>query len=96
MPIRFHDLRATGITWRLARGDTPILVQQDAGHESFQTTEKYIRLARGIDPEAVFPPLPMRVLEGKSPGKAPRGSSDPKTFEKSVGATGIEPVTSSV
>ncbi len=98
MRLRFHDLRATGITWRLARGDAPILVQQDAGHESFQTTEKYIRLARGIDPEAVFPVLPSRLLKaaGKSPGKAPRGYSHAKNAEKFVGATGIEPVTSSV
>ncbi len=77
MPIRFHDLRATGITWRLARGDAPILVQQDAGHTSFQTTERYIRLARGIIGQEVFPVLPERLLgaAAKSPRKAQMGHS---------------------
>lgn len=62
MPIRFHDLRATGVTWRLARGDTPIHVQQDVGHAGFGTTEVYLRLARDIRAEDVFPPLPARLL----------------------------------
>lgn len=84
MPIRFHDLRATGITWRLARGDAPILVQQDAGHSSFQTTEKYIRLARGIRPEEVFPPLPRRLLgaSANGPRMAQTGQSRSKTSGK--------------
>jgi len=76
MPIRFHDLRATGVTWRLKRGDAPIDVQQDAGHKSFSTTEVYMRLARDIA-GPVFPPLPARLLgaTGKSPRKAHVGYS---------------------
>jgi integrase len=42
-PIRFHDLRATGITWMGARGDDPIRIKQRAGHTSFSTTERYLR-----------------------------------------------------
>jgi hypothetical protein len=36
---------------------------QDAGHSSFQTTERYIRLATEIDGGEVFPPLPARLLD---------------------------------
>ncbi len=108
MPIRFHDLRATGVTWRLARGDAPIRVQQDAGHSSFQTTEKYIRSASGLVTDEVFPPLPDRLLAvtGSETGSRKRAANSPRiaqvpknqTFfpRKAVGATGIEPVTSSV
>jgi len=97
-PIRFQDLRATGVTWRLARGaagDAPILVQQDAGHKSFQTTEKYIRLAGGFDSETVFPPLPPRLLGAKKttgrkgPRKAQAGQSTPKTSEKQWAQQGL-------
>src|SRR5512133_82064 len=43
-PIRFHDLRSTGITWMAARGDEPVRIQQRAGHSSFSTTERYLRV----------------------------------------------------
>lgn len=67
--ITFHDLRATGITWRFKRGDVPLDVQEEVGHESFQTTERYIRRARGIE-EAVFPPLPPRLWGETRSGRA--------------------------
>ena len=59
-PIRFHDLRATGITWMAIRGDDPLKIQHRAGHTDFETTQRYIRMAEasregfGI----VFPELP--------------------------------------
>lgn len=59
-PITFHDLRATGITWRAIRGDDPIKIQRFAGHTTLATTQRYIREAESVDvsPDAVFPPLP--------------------------------------
>ena len=44
-PIRFHDLRSTGITWMAVRGDDPLRIQQRAGHTSFKTTQLYINEA---------------------------------------------------
>lgn len=67
---RFYDCRATGISWRLARGDNPIEVKVEAGHDTFATTEKYLRgamLMRGkIGP--VFGPLPAAIVSAKRPG----------------------------
>jgi integrase len=42
-PIRFHDLRASGITWMAVRGDDPQKIQARAGHTDFNTTQGYIR-----------------------------------------------------
>jgi len=42
-PIRFHDLRATGITYMAIRGDSDQDVRERAGHADFETTLLYIR-----------------------------------------------------
>src|SRR3954467_1348509 len=59
-PIRFHDLRGTGITWRAVRNDPKFELQIDAGHMDFATTEKSLPLAsarrRGFG--TPFPTLP--------------------------------------
>jgi integrase len=59
-PIRFHDLRATGITWRAVRDDPTFEIQYHAGHSQFSTTEKYLRLAAVVRAGfgEVFPVLP--------------------------------------
>jgi len=41
--IRFHDLRATGITRMAVRGDPPQVIQSRAGHTDHATTLGYIR-----------------------------------------------------
>ena len=98
--ITFHDLRATGITWMAARGDDPLRIKQRAGHASFGTTEGYIREAENLGASfgKVFPPLP-DLSRGFGIGleRAEPAAMIPlenKPFR--VGATGIEPVTSSV
>lgn len=62
-PITFHDLRATGITWRAVRGDDPLKIQRSAGHSSFTTTERYIREAENVRAGFgdVFPALPSEL-----------------------------------
>lgn len=64
-PIRFYDLRATGITWRALRGDLPLALQRAAGHESLETTQGYIRAASdvGLGVGAPFPSLPPQLLD---------------------------------
>ncbi len=57
--ITFHDLRATGITWMAIRGDEPLRIMQRAGHDDFDTTQRYIREAEAVREGfgEVFPPL---------------------------------------
>jgi len=58
--MTFHDLRATGATWMAVRGDDPLKIKQRCGHETFTTTEGYIRTAEAVRDTfgEVFPPLP--------------------------------------
>ena len=58
--LRFHDLRGTGLTWMASRGDDPLMIQQRAGHRTFEMTQKYIRTAEAVGKVigATFPPLP--------------------------------------
>ena len=62
--IRFHDLRATGITWMAIRGDDPLKIKQRAGHRSLSTTERYIRVAEELRAGFgdVFPRLPAALV----------------------------------
>ncbi len=64
IPLTFHDLRATGITWRAVRGDDPLKIQRDAGHRDLATTQRYIREASvyGDGFGDVFPELPASLL----------------------------------
>jgi hypothetical protein len=57
--LRFHDLRATGITWRAVRGDPGEQIKRRAGHTD-ATTERYIREAEVLREGfgEVFPALP--------------------------------------
>jgi len=68
--ITFHDLRATGITWRAARGDSAIEIQLCAGHTDLNTTQHYIRSAASLRAAFadVFPPLPENLLSGDIDG----------------------------
>lgn len=63
--ITLHDLRSTGITWRCLRGDNAKKIQQDAGHEKGDTTDKYIRTASvfGANLGEVFRALPSALID---------------------------------
>ncbi len=82
--LRFHDLRATGITWMAVRGDDPLKIQQRAGHTDFETTQRYIRLAEvhrdGFG--KVFPALPAALLK---PPKIARAVTKSATGDLSTG-----------
>jgi len=62
--ITWHDLRATGITWRAVRGDDPLKIQAAAGHADFPTTLGYIREAEALRAGfgQVFDPVPAALL----------------------------------
>jgi integrase len=63
--VRFHDLRASGITWMATRGDDPLKIMQRAGHTNFGTTQLYVRTAEAMREGCgeVFPPSPPRSSE---------------------------------
>ena len=69
MHITFHDLRAGGTTYCAVRKDPPVQIQRRVGHERFETTLEYIRIAETLDPAAFgipFPPLPGSLLKTHS------------------------------
>lgn len=66
VPLRWHDLRATGITWAIVRGDDPLKVSYRAHHQNFATTQEYIREAenlRGTSFGEPFPALPACLFQ---------------------------------
>lgn len=67
-PVTFHDLRATGITWRAIRGDDALKIQRAVGHRSLATTQRYIREAEviGANIGEPFPPLPLDLVQAPS------------------------------
>ncbi len=77
--LRFYDLRAVGVTWRLVRKDAPFDVMTAAGRDRFETTQKYIReadvLRSGFGD--VFPALPASLLSESNrwPGNAENGAT---------------------
>jgi integrase len=103
--LRFHDLRASGITWMGVRGDAPMKIMQRAGHRFFTTTQGYLReaenLAAGFG--AVFPSLPPELLEKPTTRRKvsavvsafglPRTLDPAKNKLDIVGARGFEPPT---
>jgi hypothetical protein len=58
--MRFHDLRATCVTWMAVRRDTAERIMQRVGHEDWPTMKRYMRTAEALGGSfgAVFGPLP--------------------------------------
>lgn len=71
--MTWHDLRATGITWMAVRGDDPLKIKKRAGHERFETTERYVREAEAIRDGfgEVFPPLPSALVDAAAGREEP-------------------------
>ena len=104
--ITFHDLRATGLTWMAIRGDEPLRIMQRAGHESFATTQLYVREAEAIREGfgEVFPPLTSLIDTSPTGERAKIGPRrrDLERLKRGVsrryvaGWTGLEPAASGV
>jgi integrase len=79
--MRFHDLRATGITYMAMRGDRDQEIRERAGHRDFGTTLLYIRRghqALGSSIGVPFDPLPAElcgIVPETSPPNGGNGSS---------------------
>jgi Phage integrase family len=59
--IRWHDLRASGLTWLAVEGRSPTEIRDIAGHTQTSMTDRYMRAAgvlRGGRFGEPFPPLP--------------------------------------
>lgn len=85
-PIRFHDLRATGITWMAARGDEAIRIQQRAGHTSFTTTERYLRPIASVGAFGVpFCALPTGLVSSEETSTETSPKEKPPYFYEGFG-----------
>jgi integrase len=63
--LRWHDLRATGLTWLAVEGRNATEIRDVAGHTQTSMTDRYMRSAgvlRGGRFGAPFPPLPAALL----------------------------------
>ena len=80
-PLRWHDLRSTGITWMVLRGDEKEIIQQRAGHRDATTTDLYIKAAEtfGTDPGKPFPELPSTLL-----ARAPNPDRNTGSFQRGI------------
>lgn len=87
-PMTWHDLRATGITWRAIRGDEPMKIMYAAGHENMSTTMGYVREAEalGFLRSEVFPALPASLL---LPGILPEGPAAWAKLRRIKAAKGV-------
>lgn len=103
--LTFHDLRATGLTWMAVRGDDALKIMHRAGHERFETTQRYVREAEAIregfgDP---FPTLPLDAFQkakrvppvtvepsSLGPSWTEVLDSGPQPIETIAGRTGLE------
>jgi integrase len=97
--MRFHDLRATGLTWMAIRGDDPLKIKQRAGHATFSTTEGYIREAEAVR-DGFGEPFPLLPIALVSPDESPErfganGHAYVMTKKFRDGEAGFEPATTS-
>lgn len=64
--VRFHDLRATGITWHAIAGLPAEKIMSRSGHEDYKSMKGYLREAEVLSASGtfgkVFPPLPLEAL----------------------------------
>jgi len=63
--LRWHDLRATGLTWLAVEGGSPTMIRDVAGHTQTSMTDRYMRSAailRGGRFGQPFPTLPPALL----------------------------------
>ncbi len=97
-----HVLRRDPHHLGRGEGDEPLRIMQRAGHSSFETTLGYIREAENLSRYGSWPALPCPPCEpagsfGFGFGFRPRERwREPEKKGCVVGATGFEPVTSSV
>ncbi len=101
LPLRFHGLRDTCLTWMAVRGDDPIRIQFRGGHTDFKMTQAYISAGRNLGVGAFrtppFPRLPPEVLVRVLPRVSAfqKVESPGSTWNPGlsfVTPTGIEPV----
>jgi integrase len=94
LALRFHDLRASGITWAALRGDSTIEIRDRAGHTDVEQTNDYIRRAAGCgDVGEPFPDLgPLfHIVPGIVPSDGHKRRNGSKAAVSVVRRGGLEP-----
>jgi hypothetical protein len=75
--LRWHDLRATTMTWLALDGATPTMIRDIAGHTQTAMTDRYMRAAailRGGRFGQPFPAIPASLGRASGPGLGQRRS----------------------
>jgi integrase len=86
-PERFrlcHDLRVTAITTDARNGTDPIAIMANAGHASYSTTKRYVKMAGVVFPDAAE--ARERRLLGKPSTELSTDLSEPHTTSRHAGA----------
>jgi integrase len=97
--LRWHDLRATGLTWLAVEGASPTMIRDVAGHTQTSMTDRYMRSAailRGGRFGQPFPALPGSLLERVAQVWASYGKNAGDSRNLGAGWTGLEPAASGV
>lgn len=94
LPVDFRSLRDTYATWRALQGVEAYVLRREMGHESLETTDRYIRLASGVRDAAIGTPFPPfgAFLEGLSAGQD--AAEIPPGVSPAVTSGAISPVVS--
>jgi hypothetical protein len=98
LQLRFHDLRASGISWLAMLPDwTQFDVWDYAGHPEVSTTDLYVRRGRKARESCAqpFPELPPELVEQTitvSINAIPPSDETAKKGLKTASPTGFEPV----
>ena len=94
--MRWHDARATGLSWHAVKGEPATFIRDIAGHTQVSMTDRYIRSAtmlRGGRFGQVFPSLPAPLCTVQRANVRASGEEGLRFLERE---TGFEPATSSL
>jgi len=91
--LRWHDLRATGLTWLAVEGASPTEIRDIAGHTQTSMTDRYMRAAgilRSGRFGQPFPPIPESLWT--APPVCLRGRKPRQAIDITVRRRGLEPL----
>lgn len=92
--LRWHDLRATGLTWLAVEGASPTMIRDVAGHTQTSMTDRYMRSAavlRGGRFGQPFPAIPAALVECVDQVWPSRNEKTRESAGFVAGWTGLEP-----
>ncbi|NMC61736.1 MAG: site-specific integrase [SAR324 cluster bacterium] len=81
--IRYHDLRATGITLMLCKGEALPVVMKTAGHKRLSSTQVYLRLS-GVETTGSTDSIALKIRQPESKSFSTNLSQETKSNDKII------------